>query len=88
MLYFATFILLQLGCLGPYNKFYESFHILLFKKYMYPRNKRNICVLRFFNVQLKNGLLGSLTEKFDCYRLKFEGVYDSQIGNKNSSIAI
>ena len=26
--------------------------------------------------------------QFDCHWLKFEGVCDSQIGNKNSSVAI
>ena len=26
--------------------------------------------------------------QFDCQRLKFEGVCDSQVGNKNSSVVI
>ena len=26
--------------------------------------------------------------QLDCHWLKFEGVYDSQMGNKNSSVAI
>ena len=54
---------------------------------------KNIRTVEMTNIYMYFTLLSRSVPKwfvrqFDCHCLKFEGVCDSQMGNKNSSVAI